>query len=76
MKRIGITTGVLIITACVVLGSLVFAQMPGPDPDALWQYITKVSPYTEWASGLTTRGCSQAVHPMALCTRSTSMTAH
>ena len=49
MKRIVITTGVLIVTACVVLGSLVFAQMPGPDPDALWQYITKVSPYTEWA---------------------------
>ena len=59
MKRIGITTGVLIITACAVLGSLVFAEMPGPNPDALWQYITKVSPlYLPFAFGEVGVACS------------------
>jgi len=40
---------VIIIVACLVVGSMVFAEMPGPDTDGLWQYITKVSPYTEWS---------------------------
>jgi len=29
--------------------STVFAEMPGPDGKALWQYISKESPYTGWA---------------------------
>ncbi|MGM0383617.1 MAG: hypothetical protein ACQEQO_09035 [Thermodesulfobacteriota bacterium] len=28
---------------------MVFAEMPCPDPDALWEYITKDSAYTEWS---------------------------
>ena len=24
------------------------AEMPGPDPKALWEYMTKTSPYTQW----------------------------
>lgn len=36
------------IAAFFVLGTIVFAQMPGPEPDALWNYITKESPYTRW----------------------------
>jgi hypothetical protein len=24
-------------------------DMPGPDGDALWKYISKVSPYTKWS---------------------------
>jgi len=26
-----------------------FAEMPGPDGKALWQYISKKSPYTSWS---------------------------
>ena len=43
------------ITVCLAIAmtlttsSLTMAEdMPGPDGDALWNYISKVSPYTEW----------------------------
>jgi len=45
MKKVAITIGVLVVTACFLSGSVAFADMPGADPDALWHYITKVSPY-------------------------------
>jgi hypothetical protein len=49
MKKVAITIGVLVVMACFLSGSLAFAGMPGADPDALWHYITKVSPYKEWS---------------------------
>ncbi|HUU41968.1 MAG TPA: cytochrome P460 family protein [Desulfatiglandales bacterium] len=49
MKKTAKISGLIIIMACMVLGSAVFAEMPGPDPDAIWNYITKVSPYKEWS---------------------------
>jgi len=49
MKKVAITIGVLVVTACFLSGSVAFAGMPGADPDALWHYITKVSPYKEWS---------------------------
>jgi len=48
MKRKAINIAI-IIASCIIIGSMVFAEMPGPDTDALWQYITKDSPYTEWS---------------------------
>lgn len=41
--------------ACCSVASLCFlvspalGEMPGSDPDALWHYITKTSPYTQWS---------------------------
>ncbi len=49
MKKVVMTIGVLIITACFLSGSLSSAEMPGPDPAELWNHITKVSPYKEWS---------------------------
>ena len=44
---------IMIIAACFGLGLIIQAvaseKMPGPDPAALWNYITKVSPYKNWA---------------------------
>ena len=31
------------------ISSTAFAEMPAPDGEALWQYISKESPYTSWA---------------------------
>ncbi len=49
MKKVAITIGVLIVMACFLSGSVAFADMPGANPEALWHYITKVSPYKEWS---------------------------
>jgi hypothetical protein len=49
MKKATVATSIMIIATFVVFGSIVFADMPSPDPDALWNYITKVSPYKEWS---------------------------
>jgi hypothetical protein len=49
MKKVVTTIGVLVITACFLYGSVAFADMPGADPEELWHYITKVSPYKEWS---------------------------
>jgi hypothetical protein len=49
MKKVAISIGALVVTACFLSGSVAFAGMPGADPDALWHYITKVSPYKEWS---------------------------
>ena len=39
-----------LMSLCVLLalGTPALAQMPGADPDQLWTYITKTSPYTKW----------------------------
>ncbi len=49
MNRITVIMSALIVGAYVALGSMVFAEMPGPDPNELWEYITKSSPYKEWS---------------------------
>jgi hypothetical protein len=49
MKKGTITIGSLFIAACLWIGPLAFADMPGPDPGSLWDHITKVSPYKEWS---------------------------
>ncbi|MFH2011477.1 MAG: cytochrome P460 family protein [Pseudomonadota bacterium] len=46
MKRF--VMSISIISISVMLAVIAFAKMPSPDPDALWQYITKESPYTKW----------------------------
>lgn len=44
-----ILTGCLMLAMILSVGSLTMADdMPGPDGDALWHYISKVSPYTGW----------------------------
>ena len=49
MKKVAIIIGVFVVTACFLSGSVAFADMPGADPEELWHYITKVSPYKEWS---------------------------
>ena len=49
MKKPVIANFCILFTACFLSGSIAFADMPGADPDNLWNYITKVSPYTKWA---------------------------
>lgn len=34
---------------CLLLPGNSSAELPAPVPDAVWQYITKISPYTEWS---------------------------
>ena len=44
-----VLTGCLAIIMMLSVGSLTMAEdMPSPDGDALWNYISKVSPYTKW----------------------------
>ena len=49
MKKMAITTGVLVTMACFLSGALASGEMPGSDPVSLWNYITKVSPYKQWS---------------------------
>jgi hypothetical protein len=37
-----------ILVVLLVTAAFVSAGMPEPDPDALWTYITKKDPYTQW----------------------------
>jgi hypothetical protein len=39
---------VVVMAVTFIFGAIVFAEMPKTDPDALWQYITKESPYEKW----------------------------
>jgi hypothetical protein len=39
---------VVVMAVTFIFGAIVFAEMPNPDPDALWQYITNESPYEKW----------------------------
>jgi len=45
MKKLR-TLAALAVIFCFM--GVAFAEMPGPDPDALWKHITKESPYQEW----------------------------
>jgi hypothetical protein len=49
MKKVVIAVGALLIAMSLLAGPLAFADMPGPDPEALWHYITKISPYQGWS---------------------------
>ena len=49
MRRLMITVGGFMIAVCLSAGFLAYAEMPGPAPEALWHYLTKVSPYQEWS---------------------------
>lgn len=49
MKKSAIIMSALVIVAGMVAGSMALAEMPGPDPAALWTYITKDSPYAKWS---------------------------
>jgi hypothetical protein len=45
-----VLTGCLAVVMMLSVGSLTMAEdMPSPDGDALWNYISKVSPYTKWS---------------------------
>ncbi|MBW1814033.1 MAG: cytochrome P460 family protein [Deltaproteobacteria bacterium] len=47
MKKFSIS--ICVISICAIFAVIAFAKMPSPDPDALWKYITKESPYTKWS---------------------------
>lgn len=49
MRKISVIVGILFIAACLGGSVMAFADMPDPDPQALWNYITKVSPYRNWS---------------------------
>ena len=40
---------IVVVAFCAIVGVIAFAEMPAPDPDVLWKYITKESPYTKWS---------------------------
>jgi len=41
MKKLLIALSCVVFVLGIAIGSTVFAEMPGPDPDALWNHITK-----------------------------------
>ncbi len=52
MKKLSLIIGIVGIVVCLIGIQQINAgcgqEMPGPDPVALWNYITKVSPYKNW----------------------------
>ena len=48
MRNTLIGAGFIALAICLIAPPMVVADMPGPDPEAVWNYITKVSPYTKW----------------------------
>ncbi len=49
MKKTLIGASFIALAVCLIAVPMVMADMPGSDPTALWNYITKVSPYTQWS---------------------------
>ena len=45
----GFFIGIVLVSTIVVFGTWIFAELPGPNADALWEYITKDSPYSKWS---------------------------
>jgi hypothetical protein len=39
---------IAVVTAIFMFGTMAFAEMPGPNPEALWKHLTEESPYTQW----------------------------
>ncbi len=48
MKKIAISVLTLAAAAVLFMGFGPASEMPGPDAAALWEYITKESPYKDW----------------------------
>ena len=38
---------IIVILICAIGGAIAFAESPSPDPNAIWKYITKESPYAQ-----------------------------
>ena len=49
MKKTLISSVFIAFAICLVSAPVIMAEMPKTDPVALWNYITKVSPYTKWS---------------------------
>ena len=49
MKKILMSTVVAMLALCLMSLPLISGDMPDTNPEALWNYITKVSPYTKWS---------------------------
>ena len=49
MRINGITTCLLAALLLSFTAPVLAEEMPGPDGNALWNYISKVSPYTKWS---------------------------
>jgi hypothetical protein len=47
MKKLIIS--ISIICGCATAAFIAFAEMPSPNADVLWKYITEESPYTKWS---------------------------
>jgi hypothetical protein len=47
-KGMCLMTAIVLALACAIGVSTAGESMPGADADALWQYITKTSPYEKW----------------------------
>lgn len=47
MKKLIIAVSCIVFVFGMIISAS--AEMPGPNPDALWNYITKVSPYQKWS---------------------------
>lgn len=48
MKKLVIVVSCLVFTFGLVVCASAADEMPGANPQALWNYITKVSPYKSW----------------------------
>lgn len=48
MKKAAVFGGLCLVLATCLAGWAQTGDMPGADPGALWNYITKVSPYKTW----------------------------
>ena len=48
MIKVGISVLALAALMILFMGFGPTSEMPGPDAAALWEYITKESPYKEW----------------------------
>ncbi len=48
MKNTANISGIAVFCLSLFMAVQTMADMPGPDPKALWKYITQTSPYTEW----------------------------
>ena len=47
MKKL-LIIGISFLVTGLFLGFSIQSEMPGPDADALWKYITEISPYKDW----------------------------
>ena len=56
-------TGFIILCMVFLSVSVAKAEMPGPDPAALWKYITQTSPYTQWKFWKDHRGMLKGRQP-------------